>query len=583
AVVLPGALLPLSLSYGGVESDSIRMLILSTIGGVLNMTVCPAIGVISDWHRSRFGRRIPFIFMSMPPIVLAMVMMAFIPECSSWLTNLFAPFTRMAPGTATALAAGLAMLLFQFFFMWIGSVIWYLLGDVVPSEHYGRVTAAFQMGMTLTSVAFNRWVFPLAKEHMTTIFLIGALTYAVGITIFCYFVKERTQPGERKEQKKAPALQRLRNFFSECFCHRIYLYKYLVTIFGGIAACSLTLNIYFYQEIFGQSPDVNPLDFIGKMTSWSGLFTTIGITVISLVAAGVINRWHPIRTGTYALLFSGCSIPAAFRWLFGTLSPEWMFYMTLSCSLAIMPISGINSVNGIPMELATFPKSRFGTFCSMQALVRSVAATICGLLCGGILDLTKPLFADMGVTAHYRLVPVWNVPWQMLQFAAVILFFLQWRKLGGDVSYNTPASWEPDGFEVQEKFQCSITSASSRFTLLLTGHLLFPAFTLAVAVCSLCMNGGTPAAWNFILPTAVMLTATALWWRAASRIRRGARICDWLAVILILCYAGTEGIRLASVFNTSGSFLLASLLLPALAMLLVPCILNIIIHLENRA
>jgi len=42
-------------------------LILSTIPGILNMTVCPASSFYSDRFRSRWGRRTPFLSMRMGP------------------------------------------------------------------------------------------------------------------------------------------------------------------------------------------------------------------------------------------------------------------------------------------------------------------------------------------------------------------------------------------------------------------------------------------------------------------------------------------------------------------------------------
>jgi hypothetical protein len=52
-------------------------LVLSTIPGVLNMTICPASSFWSDRFRSRWGRRIPFLFLATIPLTLFLVLLGF--------------------------------------------------------------------------------------------------------------------------------------------------------------------------------------------------------------------------------------------------------------------------------------------------------------------------------------------------------------------------------------------------------------------------------------------------------------------------------------------------------------------------
>ena len=57
SLTMPARLLPIQMESLSI-SDSEKYLILATIGGILNMTVCPYISFKSDRYRSRFGRRI---------------------------------------------------------------------------------------------------------------------------------------------------------------------------------------------------------------------------------------------------------------------------------------------------------------------------------------------------------------------------------------------------------------------------------------------------------------------------------------------------------------------------------------------
>ncbi len=72
----PSSSLPVQVK-GMPLSDTSRGILLGGISTILNMTVCPYISVASDLYRSKWGRRIPFIVVSMPPVVLGLVLFAF--------------------------------------------------------------------------------------------------------------------------------------------------------------------------------------------------------------------------------------------------------------------------------------------------------------------------------------------------------------------------------------------------------------------------------------------------------------------------------------------------------------------------
>ena len=163
---LPGIMLPVQLKELGV-SETMKVFLLTTIGQVLNMTVCPYIGVASDWHRGRWGRRIPYIFLSMPPIVLSLVMFGL----SGQIGNRLAGWTGAAPTTMTALAIGLTMFLFQFFNMWVNSVIWYIFNDIIPVKFFGSAMAAFKIGLTAGPSLFHYFLCQYAAKHPTMLYI----------------------------------------------------------------------------------------------------------------------------------------------------------------------------------------------------------------------------------------------------------------------------------------------------------------------------------------------------------------------------------------------------------------------------
>jgi hypothetical protein len=92
------------------------------------------------------------------------------------------------------------------------------------------------------------------------------------------------------------------------------------------------------------------------------------------------------------------------------------------------------------MYMRILPKSRYGQFSSANAMVRSFAIIIGGLLIGFALDWLAGLFSAKDYC--YRFIPLWY-----LVFIGASLFFLrrlysEWLKLGGSTSYHPP-EFEP--------------------------------------------------------------------------------------------------------------------------------------------
>ena len=103
---LPSRLLPIQLLDIGA-TDAQKSFILSIIGGVLNVIVCPIVGYKSDRYRSKWGRRIPFILMSLPFFALALFCAFFFGKFCDLLFMFllfFADLSRTAEKTAHSLA-----------------------------------------------------------------------------------------------------------------------------------------------------------------------------------------------------------------------------------------------------------------------------------------------------------------------------------------------------------------------------------------------------------------------------------------------------------------------------------------------
>ena len=609
---LPAIMLPVQLKELGV-SETAKVFLLTTIGQVLNMTVCPYISVASDWHRGKWGRRIPYIFLSTPPIVLSLVMFGL----SEQIGNRLAGWTGVAPVTMTMTAISLTVFLFQFFNMWVNSVIWYIFNDIIPVRFFGAAMAAFKIGLTAGPSLFQFFLFKYVAEHPTLLYLGIALLYLVGVSLFCLFVKEGEYPPLTEEQlaeRRKPLGERMLGkfkglgiFVKESFCGRIYLYNYLLTIFSACTGCAGVFSLYMYQEL-GLTNDQ-----IGKMSGLNGIIMTVGILVVSVLLVEVVNRWHPMRVVLYFLFTVAIMSTLELRWLFGTIPPQVFMGMSVVTSAFWLCFSGMNQICSLPWLMFLFPKSRFGSYCSMQALLRSTGFMLMCIVAGGAFDLLKAHYASTMGNANFafRFVGVWPIPWHCLVVATGFLLFREWGRVGGLRDYAPPASWESSGHESMETLPVKRVSPKALLRILPVIDTVFVLLTIllplyAVWHCRwrtgvtlpggsaflnhLC-TGGEPELLRqyLIVPTVLALVADAIWLALRMRlVQRAHRILHGevehqgllhpgLVLVILLTYsAQTLTVLCGNTFATgtigyatnalvAGTALLLALLLAILA------------------
>lgn len=167
-------------------------LVLSTIPGVLNMTICPASSFWSDRFRSRWGRRIPFLFVATIPLTLFLVLLGFSKQIG---TLLHGAINGGFSQTVVILAVVVVLVFcFQVFNMVITSVYYYLFNDVVPAEVLARFMSIFRIVGVLAGAVFNWFFLKYAVSHMTEVYLIAAGLYATAFLLMCWKVKEGEYP-----------------------------------------------------------------------------------------------------------------------------------------------------------------------------------------------------------------------------------------------------------------------------------------------------------------------------------------------------------------------------------------------------
>ncbi len=440
---LPSRMLPVKLQELGA-TDFQSSIILAVIGSTLNIIVCPIVGFKSDRYRSRWGRRIPFILMSLPFISLALILFGFGDQIGNWLAAATSGWVDIAPVTMTITVMALVMFMFQFANMYVNSVFWYIFNDVIPPQFFGRVMGAFQVASNAGIALFNFCVFKYAAPWYTEIFVAAGVLYAIGMGLMCVMVKEGEYPpieGEEEDEgDKKVWYKILWVFCKESCCSRFYILRYALTTLIAISGAAYVF-IYYYNKEMGLDNDL-----IGRMDGAAGIITFAVTILVTLFAGILIDRWHPMRIYIYGTLFGVCNSAFAWKWLFGVLpGPAYMWTGVLTAAGAAV-FAVVCAIAGLPMEMLTFPKSRFGSFCSAQALIRALIFTFFSLIVGALFDLLRVCF-PVSQTFNYRFVPVWQLFWIIPAAVLAYITYREWGRLGGYKHYRAPASWAPEGTE----------------------------------------------------------------------------------------------------------------------------------------
>lgn len=410
--------------------------ILSTVPGILHMTVCPYVSFKSDRFRSRWGRRIPFIVCTMPFLCISLAMLGWSDDISLLLQKYSPALTQFAPATLTVVLIGFFMIMFQFFNMFVSSVFWYLFNDVVPPQVIGRFVGILRIITMMATTLYNFFIFKYAESHMREIFLGAAVLYFVGFGIMCLMVKEGEYPPVGEDAAKAgKGLAGLKTFFSECFTHKFYWMIFISSAFYSISYAISAFMIFFNREM-GLS-----LDQIGKLGAINGIaqMTAMYFTAV------FVDRWNPVRIVTYNAVFSLISQIMPWVWIFVSFPGNYFFWLCLGTTLTASFQLALSKAASFPRDMRLLPQSRFGQFCSAQAMAVSVSQIIGGVAAGLFIDVVKHFCHNSDFA--YRFIFIWTAAFQFVAVGVAVFVYIFWLRMGGDKKFHPPAPWSPDKVE----------------------------------------------------------------------------------------------------------------------------------------
>ena len=422
------SIIPLKFKELGA-SNLLMGLILATIPKIISSILNPAISFRSDRFRSRWGRRIPFILVTMPLLVLCFFGLAFAVDISEWLRATSPALERSTSRAGMALIVlSVFLIAFDFFNSFVSAVFWYLFNDVVPEVYIARFMSWFRMVIMLTGMIYNWLVYKHALSHFREIFVGAGLLYLFGFGAMCLMVKEGSYPPPpQNDDGKTGVVSSIKTYFRDCLSLPHYWYLFLVGMAGSMAGAANMFNVFFQTKSMGLS-----LEMIG----WLGIAGAIGCLIYVPIAGWLADRYHPIRVVLWGMVAAQAAIPVSFVWLFWQPSPMVYFYWAIGQGILLTwPIGMLISMMDPPLLMRIFPRGLYGQFCSARAMLGSVVGIFASALAGAYLDFLTKVFSER---TAYCLIPAWT-----FVFSGVSLFFMfklfhSWKRYGGDENYVAP-------------------------------------------------------------------------------------------------------------------------------------------------
>jgi MFS family permease len=435
------SIIPLKFKAMGASNVMIGLLS-SSIPALLAVFMNPYISFKSDRHRSRWGRRIPFILFTLPPLCLSLVGLAFGEDIVRLILPHIQHLAIVSPATLGVLTVGALLVTFLFFDQFVNAVYCGLFNDVVPTALMGRFMGTMRIVGSAVGFFYNYFIFQYAESHMREIFLGVAALYFLGVGMMCLFVKEgEYPPPSKKEQESSRGIGAIKVYFQESFCDKFYWTKFLYVATNHMSWAGVGAFLVFFYKDMGLT-----LGDVGKVSA----ITSLAIIATAYAGSIFIDRWHPIRILTYTAILSIVFIISNFVWLFVTVSPSAFFWLYMMGAGLISALSNsVSYVAGLPFDMRLHPRSRFTQFCSAQTLVRSLCTIIAGVFVGLLFDSLKRIFPDSDYA--YRFWFIWVAFWTTIAAGFAYNLYRQWQALGGDMAFQVPAPWSESRFEEQEQ------------------------------------------------------------------------------------------------------------------------------------
>lgn len=421
-------------------------LLIASFPAALSLVLGPIISVKSDRHRSKRGRRIPFLLITTPVSALGMLGLSITPPLAKWLhqtldqsTGVGGALHRWLDQTAAGawvlgnLQNEMFVALVCFGVFWtafeLGTVASYpvfqgLVNDVVPKPLLGRFYGLFRAIHLLDGIIFNYWIMGKVPTHFTLILASISFFYGLAFMWVCLRVKEGDYPPPPPPPAPAPGEKNnlfvrfgreVAKYCRECFASSYYLSVLLLLMFGQIAFSPI--NIYAI-------PYARSLNLDMEVYGESLALTYLISLTLSYPIGWMVDKFHPLRVATVALV--GYVAVTAWGSFFistpKTFLVAWVMHGVLS---------GCYFTTAVPLAQRLLPHSKFAQFYSAALSCIGLGNIVVVPFVGVILDVSSQV---------YRYTYVASCSLAAVSLVAALIVRRQFLRLGGYKAYVAPGS-----------------------------------------------------------------------------------------------------------------------------------------------
>jgi len=397
--------LPVLLKVHGASDKEIGVIV-GSFNAVLQLIIMAPLGYYSDRLRTRWGRRIPVLFWTIPFVTFFLAITPFAPEIAAWLERhaVLGDWLRAVPFAPVIIVFAVLVVLYRCAQTVTNVMFFGLLRDVVPDTHMGRFLALFRVFGAAGTFIITYWLLGLVTTHSREIFIGVALLNLVGFSAICWFVKEGEYPVVNPPPAPAPGEARrsafwtaVKTFASESYRHPVYLWVYFIRVclYGALLGLSGFI-IFFPQYELGMS-----LTEVGHMLSWPAL--------VWVVIAYPVGRLVDSRGAAYVLGVGLVVITLGYVLSFFLVVGPWTFLIS---SLVTGVAFWVVMMAQLKLTQEIFHPMRYSQLAGANTIVQSILiAVLISPGCGWILDamkgwqytLTMPAVGDV-VLGPYRFV-----------------------------------------------------------------------------------------------------------------------------------------------------------------------------------
>jgi predicted MFS family arabinose efflux permease len=200
----------------------------------------------------------------------------------------------------------------------------------------------------------------------------------------------------------------------ECFCHPIYVWGYLGTIFDYFGNGLMFVSILFMKQL-------------GITLEQMGIFGAfMGIAhLIATYPAGVFaDRFHPIRLVVITSTMTMVSPLLGYYFY-----QDWPSYMLMG--LLWFPVREISNAAGSVLYMRVYPKKRYGQFAACNGMIRGLSKMAGAIVGAKLLDQLQ----------DYRFYLMFNGALNIITIICMFVVYYYWKKCGGD-NYVAPLKEE---------------------------------------------------------------------------------------------------------------------------------------------